>query len=58
MIMHQKASSGARWSMVAVNTFGWVGLNSLTKTEDAKDRRQQHRSVRTDAVRIMWRGNT
>jgi hypothetical protein len=25
---------GARWSIVGVDTFGWVGLDSLTETED------------------------
>jgi hypothetical protein len=49
---------GARWSMIAVEAFGWVGLGSLTKTEDGEDRRQRRRSVRADVVRIMWRGNT
>jgi hypothetical protein len=31
---------------------------SLTETEDGEDRRQRRRSVRADAVRILWRGNT
>jgi hypothetical protein len=44
--------------MVAVDTFGWVGLDSLTEIEDGEDRRQRGRSVRADAVRIPWRGNT
>jgi hypothetical protein len=43
--------------MVAVNTFGWVGLDGLTDTEYGEDRRQQHRSVRADVVRILWRGH-
>jgi hypothetical protein len=27
-------------SMVAVDTFGWVGLDSLTETEEDEDQRQ------------------
>jgi hypothetical protein len=49
---------GARWSMITVEAFGWVRLVSLTDTEDGEDRRQRRRSVRADAVRILWRGNT
>ena len=46
------------------DTFGWVGLDSLTdrrdvgRTEDGEDRRQRRRSVRADGVRTLWRGNT
>jgi hypothetical protein len=43
--------------MVAVEMFGWVGLGSLTETEDGEDRRQRRRSVMADAVQILWRGN-
>jgi hypothetical protein len=48
---------GVRWSLVAVDTFGWVGLDSLMETEDGENRRQRRRSARADAVRILWRGN-
>jgi hypothetical protein len=44
--------------MVAVDTFGWVGLDSLAETEDGENRRQRRRSMRADAVPILWRGNT
>jgi hypothetical protein len=40
--------------MIAVDVFGWVGLDSLTETEDGEDRRQRRRSMRADAVRILW----
>jgi hypothetical protein len=48
----------ARWSMVAVDVFGWVKLDSLTDTEDGEDQRQRRRSVKADAVQILWRGST
>jgi hypothetical protein len=45
MIMHQKGFKqctmvlgDARWSMVVVDMFGWVGLDSLTEAEDDEDR--------------------
>jgi hypothetical protein len=30
---------GVRCSIIAANTFGWVGLGSLTDTKDSEDRR-------------------
>jgi hypothetical protein len=44
--------------MVPIDTFGWVGLDSLTETEDGENRRQRRRSMRADVVQILWRGNT
>jgi hypothetical protein len=29
---------GARWSMIAVDIFGWVGLNNLMETGYSEDR--------------------
>ena len=55
-------AQGGAW--VQSDTFGWVGLDSLTdrrevgRTEDGEDRRQRRMSVRVDGVRILWRGNT
>jgi hypothetical protein len=58
--MHSGAGllGGARWSVVAVDNFGWVRLDNLTEIEDSKDRQQQCMSVRIYVVRILWRENT
>jgi hypothetical protein len=44
---------GLRRSMVAVEMFGWAGLDSLTETKDGEDQRQQCRSMRDNAIRIL-----